>query len=290
MTRICLYGVDVDPVTLEEALQWITDAIAGGRRGRIVTLNTTGLMQAEQDQFFQEFVAKADLVVPDGQPLVWLAPLFGHRLPERVAGIDLLEQLADRAAGQGHSLYLLGAEDDTLATAASELIRRHPGLVVAGQHHGFLGDGAAEVAGAINASGAAILIVGMGSPRQERFIDDHWDKLGVNIAIGVGGSFEVLAKRVHRAPRWVQALGMEWAFRLLQEPRRLGRRYLETFLWLVKRTLPQVRRKRHSGANHRARRQNWSIPTRPDPEQQHPQQQQAKTATTQNGERGPRLS
>lgn len=236
--RVTLYGIDVDAVTVDETLSWVADTIAEGRRGKVVTLNTTGLMLAERQPFFRRFVAEADLVVADGQPLVWLSPLFGRRLPARVAGIDLIERLAEQAAQHRHSIYLLGAEPDTVATAAAELQQRHPGLEIAGSHHGFLGDGANDVALTIGKSGAAILLVGMGSPRQEEFIDTHWDQLGVNIAIGVGGSFEVLANRLVRAPRWLQRLGLEWAFRMLQEPRRLTRRYADTFFWLVRRTAP----------------------------------------------------
>lgn len=236
--RVTLYGIDVDAVTVDETLAWVASTIDEGRRCKVVTLNTTGLMLAERQPFFRRFVAEADLVVADGQPLVWLSPLFGHRLPARVAGIDLIERLAEQAARTKHSIYLLGAEQDTVTTAAAELQDRHPGLEIAGSHHGFLGDGANEVADSIGRSGAAILLVGMGSPRQEEFIDTYWDRLGVNIAIGVGGSFEVLANRLVRAPRWLQRLGLEWAFRMLQEPRRLTRRYADTFVWLVRRTAP----------------------------------------------------
>ncbi len=242
MTRVSIYGVQVDAVTVEQTLTWAAEVIAAGERRTIVTLNTTGLMLAERVPSYRDFVARADLVVPDGQPLVWLSPLFGHRLPARVAGIDLIDQLAEQAARKGHSIYLLGAEPETVTTAAAELIRRHQGLLVAGSHHGFLGDGAAEVAKAIAQSQADILLVGMGSPRQEQFIADHWDQLGVNVAMGVGGSFEVLANRLHRAPRWLQRLGFEWAFRMLQEPRRLARRYFETFYWLIRRTAPIAHR------------------------------------------------
>lgn len=242
MSRVRLYGTEVDAITVDGTLAWVARAIADGERRKIVTLNTTGLMLVERMPFYRDFVAGADLVVADGQPLVWLSPLFGPRLPTRVAGIDLIEQLAEQASRLGHSIYLLGAETDTVAAAATELLCRHPGLRIAGYHHGFLGDGAAEVARTIAASGANILLVGMGSPRQEQFIDTYWGELGVNIAIGVGGSFEVLAKRLHRAPRWVQRAGLEWAFRMFQEPRRLTGRYLETFIWLLRRTVPAARK------------------------------------------------
>ncbi len=238
--RLDLYGVAVDAVTTDEAVAWIDRTITGGCRGGVVTLNSTGLMLAAQQPFFGRYVRGADLVVADGQPLVWLSRLVGTRLPGRVAGIDMVERLAGHAAAQGHAVYLLGAEADTVAAAAAELAGRHPGLRVVGHHHGFLGDREAAVAAAIGRSGAAILLVGMGSPRQERFIDDHWDQLGVNVAMGVGGSFEVLAHRLSRAPVWIQRLGFEWAYRMIQEPRRLAGRYMQTFLWLVGRFGPAI--------------------------------------------------
>lgn len=236
MRRVNIYGVGVDQISAASAVDWVDQMVIAGNRARIVTLNTTGLMVAEQDPFFARYVENAQLVVADGQPLVWASSLAGQPLVGRVPGIDLVGELAARAADRGWSIYLLGAENATVEAAAKVLERRHPGLKVAGYHHGFLGDQTAEMAAEIAASGATLLFVGMGSPRQEQFIDQCWDDLGVTIAIGVGGTFEVLAGHLRRAPSWLQRIGLEWTFRMLQEPTRLCRRYAATLLWLARRT------------------------------------------------------
>lgn len=238
MSRIELFGFGVDAVTTEQALEWVAEQATGPGRGRVLTLNATGMMIAEQDEFLGRYAEHAELVVADGQPLVWASPLFGTRLPERVAGIDLVDRMATLAAERGWPVFLLGAEEDTIAEAARELERRHAGLKVAGHHHGFLGDAADVVAEKIAESGASILFVGMGMPRQEQFIDSQWERLGVDVAIGVGGTFEVITGHLRRAPVIVQRLGLEWAFRMIQEPRRLAGRYGATLIWLIKRTAP----------------------------------------------------
>lgn len=236
MNRINIYGVGVDRITAADAVNWADRTIADNGRGRIVTLNTTGLMVAETDPFFKGYVDEAELVVADGQPLVWASKLSADPLAERVPGIDLVNDLAARAADRGWSLFLLGSEEETIEDAANVLENRHPGLKIAGHHHGFLGDRTTEVAARIGRSGASILLVGMGSPRQERFIAQHWEELGVNVAVGVGGTFEVIAGRLRRAPALVQRIGLEWAFRMMQEPGRLVMRYASTMLWLTRRT------------------------------------------------------
>ncbi|MEM8925129.1 MAG: WecB/TagA/CpsF family glycosyltransferase [Actinomycetota bacterium] len=238
MSRIELFGVEVDAVTTDEAVDWVGAQVAGPGRGRILTLNATGMMMAEADEFLRRYVTEAELVVADGQPLVWASPLFATALPERVPGIDLLDRMMAEAAVNGWGVYLLGAEDETIKDAATRLERKHPGLTIVGYHNGFLGDAEAKVAAGIAASGADLLCVGMGMPRQERFLDAHWDDLGVSVAIGVGGTFEVITGRLRRAPGPVQKVGLEWAFRMIQEPRRLGGRYAATFFWLAKRTAP----------------------------------------------------
>jgi N-acetylglucosaminyldiphosphoundecaprenol N-acetyl-beta-D-mannosaminyltransferase len=237
VSRIRLYGVaPVDLTTAADTVDWIDQVLKRGQRARIVTLNATGLMMADRDLSFRRYVEQAERVVADGQPLVWASKLFGQPLPERVAGIDLIERIASLAAQYGFGIFLLGARTDTVASAASELQRRHPGLVIAGHHHGFIGDDPSGAVDQIVRSGANILLVGMGSPRQEQFLDKHWEQLDVGIAMGVGGSFEVLADQVRRAPRWAQRIGLEWVFRMAQEPRRLTSRYLATFWWLTRRT------------------------------------------------------
>src|SRR5262249_36761254 len=151
-------------------------------------------MMMRRDPRLQRIVDRAALVVADGQPIVWASRLDGRPLPERVAGIDLIDALAAGAARDGHGLYLLGARRPVVEAAARSLAARHPGRASAGVADGYFGAAEApERARAVRRSGARILLLGMGVPRQEFFLEEQWDELGANVVIGVGGSFEVLA-------------------------------------------------------------------------------------------------
>ena len=226
--RVQVLNAVLDPLTETETVDAIFRTIESGGRGWVCTVNVSILMAMRRSPPLQSFVDRAMLVVADGQPLVWCAPLFGGRLPERVTGIDLMDSLCRRAAETGCKVYLLGASERILARALLGLRARHPGLRIDGSHGYFPASEAACRAAKIHASGARLLFVGMGSPRQESFIAEHWERLGVNVAIPVGGSFDVTGGAVMRAPRWTQRIGLEWLVRLLQEPRRLLPRYLVT--------------------------------------------------------------
>jgi N-acetylglucosaminyldiphosphoundecaprenol N-acetyl-beta-D-mannosaminyltransferase len=226
-------------LTSAEVVDSVATAIAAGRRGYLCTVNVAILMMMRADRALQGFVERAGWVVADGQPLVWASRLGPRPIPERVAGVDLIGALCARAASDGFGVYLLGATEETVRAAAAALAGRYPGLAISGTASGYFSPAqAAARARAVAASGARLLFVGMGAPRQEQFIERHWAELGVNVAVGVGGSFDVLAGKRWRAPALAQKLGLEWAFRAAQEPRRLLPRYLETssrFLWLIAR-------------------------------------------------------
>ena len=165
----------------------------------------------------------------DGEPLIWASRLREQSLPERVTGIDLIDLLCARATRENIGVYFLGADDKTVRIAVDVLHSRHPGLDVRGWADGYFGPEQAQArARAVAESGAALLFVAMGVPRQEYFIEEQWEHLGARIVIGVGGSFDVIAGLRKRAPVFVQRAGLEWAYRLAQEPRRLFRRYLVT--------------------------------------------------------------
>ena len=216
-------------VTLRDTVDWARDWIQSGKQGYICTVNVAILMMMRSDPNLQRFVDGASLVVADGQPLIWASQLQQDRLPERVTGVDLVEELCALAAREGFNVYFLGARRDVIETAAQRLQARNPGLIVSGVADGYFNaDEAPERARAVRESGAKLLFVGMGVPRQEGFLESQWDQLGVSLAIPVGGSFEVVAGTARRAPVFLQRVGMEWAFRLAQEPRRLWKRYLVT--------------------------------------------------------------
>lgn len=230
-----------DAVTLGETVELVADRIRTDKRGYLCTVNVAILMMMRKDPRLQAFVDRAAIVVADGQPLIWSSGWLSRRLPERVAGVELVDELCALAAREGHGVYLLGSELATAQEVGRRLSARHPELRITGIADGYFGpDEAPARAAAVAASGAKILVVAMGVPRQEHFIEEQWDALGVPFAIGVGGSFDVLAGIKARAPRFVQRIGMEWAFRMAQEPRRLFKRYLVTnsaFGWQVSKAL-----------------------------------------------------
>jgi len=244
--RVRILNSEFDRVTLEQTVERVLAHVRAGKRGWLCTVNVAILMMMRDDPWLQSFVDQAAFVVADGQPLVWFAPTFGKKsLPCRVTGIDLVYALSRRAQHEGFRVGLLGAKRSVVETVAERLAELYPRLRITYVDDGYFGDdGAPARADAIREAGVDILFVGMGVPKQERFIGEQWERLGVSIAIGVGGSFDVLAGLRARAPELLQRTSMEWAFRLAQEPRRLWKRYLLTnsqFLWLLGRQLVKKR-------------------------------------------------
>jgi N-acetylglucosaminyldiphosphoundecaprenol N-acetyl-beta-D-mannosaminyltransferase len=228
-TRGRILNGEFDRLSLPQTVDAVIEHVRAGRRGWLCTVNVAMLMMMQQDRALQSFVDRATIVVADGQPLLWVARQFGTELPARVTGVDLLYAIARRAGREGLSIGLVGARSAVIEETARRLGAMYPNT-----RFSYVGDGwfpperAAERAEQIRAAGTNILFVGMGVPQQERFIEQQWSRLGVNLAIGVGGSFEVVAGIRTRAPTVLQRGGLEWAFRLAQEPRRLWRRYLLT--------------------------------------------------------------
>jgi N-acetylglucosaminyldiphosphoundecaprenol N-acetyl-beta-D-mannosaminyltransferase len=232
-------GYAVDPVDLAGALATIDAAIAARSFCRHADVNAAKVVAMEHDAEMRESIEQAELVVADGQSVVWAARLLGQPLPGRVAGIDLMHATIELAERQGYSIYILGARQEVVERAVEVLGQRHPRLRIAGYRNGYFPeseDGA--VAEAIRRSGADILFVAISSPRKEYFMGRYGRGLGVPYVMGVGGSIDVVAGVTKRAPVWMQRAGLEWVFRLVQEPRRLFKRYLVTnarFIALVAR-------------------------------------------------------
>ncbi|MCA9791790.1 MAG: WecB/TagA/CpsF family glycosyltransferase [Candidatus Eremiobacteraeota bacterium] len=211
-------GVKFHPVTMEDAVARIGQYIATGGFHLVVTLGTEMIMRALEDHGFFETVERADLVVPDGIGLVLASRYCGLEAPERVAGIDLVTQLFERLPVETR-YFLLGAAPGIAAAAAEELRRRYPTAQIVGVQDGFFQDEEAVLA-MIDAADPDVLLVGMGSPRQEIWLERHRERLRARIGIGVGGSFDVLSGQLERAPRWVIRLHSEWLYRLLRQPSR----------------------------------------------------------------------
>jgi N-acetylglucosaminyldiphosphoundecaprenol N-acetyl-beta-D-mannosaminyltransferase len=215
----------------ERTLDWMDATIAASGRAYVCVAAVHTVMLCAEDRAFAAAVRDAALVVPDGQPLVWALRALGHGLTDRVYGPELMDRACARAARTGTRIFLYGGRDDgALSTLADRLRERHPGLTVAGAHAPpFRPLSAAEeqaVADEINASGADVVWVGIGVPKQERWMAAMRGRLDAPVLVGVGAAFDFHAGLVAQAPARMQALGLEWAFRLSREPRRLWRRYL----------------------------------------------------------------
>lgn len=237
--RIDILGSPVDSLTMEQTEERAAEFINNGRTHRVITLNPEFLYRAVlEDSSLMKLINKADLVTADGEGIVWAGRIAGTPFPERVTGIDLMLRLVRRAAQEGWSIYLLGASPGVAEEAAENLRRQYPGLKVAGTHHGyFKPHEEAEVVEKIKQAAPQLLFVALGAPAQEKWIDRNIDCIGGVTAMGVGGSFDVIAGRVTRAPRWMQRLKVEWLGRLISEPSRWRRMLvLPKFAWLVFKT------------------------------------------------------
>jgi len=219
----------VHALSMAETLALAEEAMQEHKPLHHTVVNVAKLVNMGKNSELREDVASADLVNVDGQGVLWGARLCGVRLPERVAGVDIMTRLFAICAERGFRPYFLGAERAVLEAVKARLAADYPTLDIAGMQDGyFKPEEEAAVVAAINAAGADCLFVAMPTPRKERFLKGNRAVLTPSFVMGVGGSFDVYGGKVKRAPKLVQALGMEWLFRVLQEPRRLWRRYYET--------------------------------------------------------------
>jgi N-acetylglucosaminyldiphosphoundecaprenol N-acetyl-beta-D-mannosaminyltransferase len=224
-------GVPLGLIDYERTLDWIDRAVERRQRGYICVAAVHTVVACQDDPELRAAVLGADLTVPDGMPLVWALRMLGHPLESRVYGPDLMELACARAARTGQRVYLYGGRNHgALAQLARELRLRHPGLrIVGGQAPPFrplTAEEDAAVAAEINASHADVVWVGIGVPKQEKWMARMRERLDAPVLVGVGAAFDFHAGLIPQAPAWLQRRGMEWAFRLAQEPRRLWRRYL----------------------------------------------------------------
>ena len=242
---VSLLGCDVDALTLEETVAKVDELILAGKPAQGFLTNADTMLQLRDDPRLRTIASRCELVCADGQSVVWAARLLGRRLPERVAGPDLFDALLTLAASKAYSVYFLGAKPGIAEEAARNAMALHPGLRVAGVHHGYFEIEDATVVDAVRRAHPQILFVGMPSPRKEYWVSENLDYLAVPFALGVGGTFDLVAGVVARAPVWMQRAGLEWLFRLYQEPRRMWKRYVignARFVALVLRELCEQRR------------------------------------------------
>jgi N-acetylglucosaminyldiphosphoundecaprenol N-acetyl-beta-D-mannosaminyltransferase len=236
--RVRLLGCPVDAITMQGTLGWCLDVCRNAERARILlTVNALHLVTMQQDSEFREACVAADLVTADGMSVVWAARLLGRPVPERVTGIELLSRLLELCSEKRLRVFFLGARREVLARLVANCRAKYPNLVLAGWRDGYFAATENEaVISEIRDSKADILFVGMSSPFKDIWCQQHRNSFDIPLIIGVGGSFDILAGVVPRAPAWMQRAGLEWAWRLMLEPRRLWKRYLivnSRFVWLV---------------------------------------------------------
>jgi N-acetylglucosaminyldiphosphoundecaprenol N-acetyl-beta-D-mannosaminyltransferase len=224
-----LFGIPVIAATRLQARQLCRDVVAADGYLDIAVVNAAKIVAMRRDPELDAAVRACPVILADGQSVVMASTLLRRPLPERVAGIDLFDDLLADAAQDGTGVFLLGATEEVVELAVAEAVRRHPGLRVVGYRNGYFTDAEAPaVAEQIRRSGAQLLFLGMSSPKKERFAADYGQATGVNMVHGIGGSLDILAGKVRRAPLLWQRWGLEWLYRMLQEPLRLTMRYLVT--------------------------------------------------------------
>jgi len=248
--RAEFFGVPLDLLTMDESVERCIAAIESGSATQHVVLNAGKVVMMQDVDGLRDIVADCQIVNADGQSIVWAGRALGIRVPERVAGIDLMQRLIAEAEKREWPIFLLGARQEVLDEFVSRTKARHPDLRIAGSLNGYFEDPSA-IAAAVHDSGARLLFVGISSPTKEFFLAEQLPRMGPVFAMGVGGSFDVVAGRTRRAPVWMQHGGLEWFYRLLQEPRRMWKRYLvgnARFAALTAREWWRLRMRKRDGA------------------------------------------
>jgi len=225
--RVVLFGVPIDNLSLEETLDRIEEMVRDGGTHQHVVVNVDKIVKLQADDELRQAILSCDLINADGQPIVWASLFLQQPLKERVTGVDLFGGLVERCAQRGYRPYFLGARQEVVGSVVEILKAKHPRLQIAGWRNGYWKpEEESAVVDDIRRTKPEILFVAMSSPKKELFLAAWKQELRVPFVMGVGGTFDVVAGRVRRAPRWMQKCGLEWLFRLAQEPRRMWRRYL----------------------------------------------------------------
>ena len=234
---VTLFGIPVGVLTIEQALDMIDQIIMRRDCLQIGVINAAKVVNMHRNPSLRADVLSSDLILADGAAIVWASRLLGKPLPERVAGIDLMMGMFRRGNERHYRVYFLGASEEVSRKVVEKVATDYPNLVVAGRHHGYFSEAEeASIIEDIAATSPDILLVAMTSPKKEKFLARAMQRISIPVSHGVGGSFDVLAGKVRRAPAMWQRLGLEWLYRVLQEPGRLWKRYLVTntlFIWMV---------------------------------------------------------
>lgn len=231
MARMQFMNTEIDNITMEEALKAIEKLIGQNKNAYVVTPNVDHIVKLETDAEFQQVYKNADLILVDGKPLLWFAKWYKTPIVEKISGSDLFPKVCEMAAKKKYTMFFLGAAEGVAAKAAENLKRKYSGLQVVGTYSPPLGfeksqDEVTKIIRVVNEAAPDILIVGLGAPKQEKFVFKYREKLQVPISLGLGASIDFEAGNVKRAPKWMSNVGLEWLYRLIKEPRRMFKRYI----------------------------------------------------------------
>ena len=231
MARIKFMNTDIDNLTMAETLNEIDKLIQKKNCSYVVTPNVDHIVQLERDEELKRVYENASLILTDGKPLIWISNWYKTPIKEKISGSDLFPRVCDLAAKKGYTMYLLGAAEGVAAKAANNLMNKYKGLNIVGAYSppfGFEKDKAElkKIESQIQDVHPDILIVGLGCPKQEKYMYHHCKELGVPISFGLGASIDFEAGNIKRAPKWMSEHGLEWLYRITQDPKRLAKRYL----------------------------------------------------------------
>lgn len=231
MSRLKFMNTEIDNLTMEEAMLAIDKLILQDGCSYVVTPNVDHIVQLETNRELRTIYSQASLILTDGKPLLWIAKWYGTPIKEKISGSDLFPKLCEMSAKKGYRMFFLGAAEGVASKAAENLTIRYPGLQIVGTYSppfGFEKEDAEieKIEMMIKNANPHILIVGLGCPKQERFMSENCKRLGVPVSLGLGASFDFEAGNIRRAPRWMSECGLEWLFRITQDPKRMIKRYL----------------------------------------------------------------
>jgi N-acetylglucosaminyldiphosphoundecaprenol N-acetyl-beta-D-mannosaminyltransferase len=222
---------------MAQTLARIEQYIKDGKPRQHVVVNVAKMVEMRNDPQLRKIIASCDLINADGMPVVWASKLLGNPLPCRVAGVDLFQELVRLCAENGYRPFFFGAREWVVEKLVEEFKQRHPQLNVAGYRNGYYAEEEElDIAEMVRKSNADMLFVGFSSPKKEKFLNRWMPMMQVPFCMGVGGSFDIISGRTKRAPAWMQKSGLEWCYRIYQEPRRMWKRYAKTnpvFVWMV---------------------------------------------------------
>lgn len=231
MSRFKFLNIEIDNLTMAESIEKIDELITNRKPSYVVTPNVDHIVKLEEDEMFKEVYKNADLILTDGMPLIWISKLMATPIKEKVSGSDLFPKVCKLAAEKGYKMFILGAAEGVAAKAAENLMRKFNGLNIVGTYSPSYGfeekeDEIKKIINIVNEARPDIIAIGLGAPKQEKFIYKFKDKLNVPVSLAIGASIDFEAGNINRAPVFMQRCGLEWFYRLCKEPKRMFKRYL----------------------------------------------------------------